>query len=927
MAIYVSQATYNAGTAAQQATWTVDPGITPRPGTPQVTVPASQVAAASYSPPPQTSSTLSESQKQQILFQQGLAYGSPNAPEYQQLFENAAPSPVAQPQFTVGTQSYQPTPYKPAEPITQPQTFSVQGASVFGGYSSVAGHEINFVAPAPLMSVEPSKSPYGYQAYQAPTSGKAEAQLFTPTAEYTVYTGEKNVAYEIDKAYASQLKAEQVALSAPGVVGGVRETGVLFTEQPRNMYQDIDYRFQGMLAQGQGIFAGTKPNESDTLGVLAWGGKVALLDYTSVELTKMGLGFTQAVKYGGVALRYGSPEASPYIALTQSITGTKPLLTTEQTNEYGAKFGEGVGATFTFPITLAALGYAQRLVSGVAVGAASNFVKLSVVSKVSASIASSVPFRVSTVGVVKSLTSAPVFFGTLSGISVASQTKSTTAGIGAALAVGGSIRGFEMIGESIISRNKMAKPEQAYKETPITLIEKNFYQTKSYKTPEEAAKFFKQSSASDFVAAVKEGTRYAAYASQGKVRMESVPIEGFPFPRVGELVRARGGGSGSGFSKMEFQIALAKLNGKEIPPMMTSAPVPGMEGLYPRVGEFVRNPAYTEFTRSSDFSAAFKVVANQKPSVGKYVQGKVGSTFNQWYEGVGEVAGFFTQKGVDFVSPKVSPVINKVASNPTVSKTVSGIENTASDFIVGAVNARFKLGAVSRLEFMNPPRMASPKTIPIVAASTIISSTMTTTKPSQTLQSAWDAQTTTTQVSGMTMAQEATKQSNTLSSQTATKQVSSQRETFRQLNSVEVKQASIYGIKTSSRQDISQSVMQSVRQSTAQSFTTNLKQDISLDTQQSLMQTTRQSTRQDLTTGLKQDLRQDIPTKTALLSGFLFPSDMGSDLFGKPGKRQKGRYQPSFIALQLGLKTTKAQGLRAEKTGFSVRGLIGKGGN
>jgi hypothetical protein len=46
--------------------------------------------------------------------------------------------------------------------------------------------------------------------------------------------------------------------------------------------------------------------------------------------------------------------------------------------------------------------------------------------------------------------------------------------------------------------------------------------------------------------------------------------------------------------------------------------------------------------------------------------------------------------------------------------------------------------------------------------------------------------------------------------------------------------------------------------------------------------------------------------------------------FGKKGKKQKGKYQPSFIALTLGLKTTKSAGLKAEKTGFDIRGLIGK---
>lgn len=69
-----------------------------------------------------------------------------------------------------------------------------------------------------------------------------------------------------------------------------------------------------------------------------------------------------------------------------------------------------------------------------------------------------------------------------------------------------------------------------------------------------------------------------------------------------------------------------------------------------------------------------------------------------------------------------------------------------------------------------------------------------------------------------------------------------------------------------------------------------------------------------------------VPGKPFLGGGLggLFPSDSGSDLFGKPGKRLKGKYQPSFIALTLGLKTTKTQGLKAEKFGIAVRGIIGR---
>jgi hypothetical protein len=153
VATYVSQATYNAGTAAQKATWTVDPGITSAPGTPQITVPAAQVAAASYSPPSQPSSTLTESQKQQILFQQGLAYGNPNAPEYQALYQNAqqpqvqvtTPSVTLQaastPRFTyigetmpIVTQTYQPSPLKPNITFAE-----VQVPSPFGFSSGVLG--------------------------------------------------------------------------------------------------------------------------------------------------------------------------------------------------------------------------------------------------------------------------------------------------------------------------------------------------------------------------------------------------------------------------------------------------------------------------------------------------------------------------------------------------------------------------------------------------------------------------------------------------------------------------------------------------------------------------------------------------------------------------------------------------------------------
>lgn len=46
--------------------------------------------------------------------------------------------------------------------------------------------------------------------------------------------------------------------------------------------------------------------------------------------------------------------------------------------------------------------------------------------------------------------------------------------------------------------------------------------------------------------------------------------------------------------------------------------------------------------------------------------------------------------------------------------------------------------------------------------------------------------------------------------------------------------------------------------------------------------------------------------------------------FGKKTKKAKGKYTPSFIARELGIKITKAQGLQAEVSGIDIRGIIGK---
>ena len=52
--------------------------------------------------------------------------------------------------------------------------------------------------------------------------------------------------------------------------------------------------------------------------------------------------------------------------------------------------------------------------------------------------------------------------------------------------------------------------------------------------------------------------------------------------------------------------------------------------------------------------------------------------------------------------------------------------------------------------------------------------------------------------------------------------------------------------------------------------------------------------------------------------------NFGGSIFGEKGEKKKGKYQPSFIAQVLNIKASKAQALKAEKTGFGIRGIISR---
>ena len=780
----------------------------------------------------------------------------------------------------------------------EPQGFSVEGATVFGGFSSIKGYGVNFLAPGPLASFEPSKSPYGFEAYYKPERGKKSADIFSPRDKYVKAGEGMSISYEEP--------TPQVA--APSL----------------SVYEDIDARFAERLSRGEGLFAGKMPskypNETKSgmiMGSLfmgglgnnkmiadaVWGGKLALVDYPAVEFTKMGLGFTQATTKGGFALRYGDPRVSPYIGFVQGITGTKATLSIEETKAYGRSSIEGMKQTFYLPVTLAALGVGQRFLTGASVGGTRAIFNAPIIRDVAPFISSSVPFRISAVGFARSAASAPVIFGTLTGVGIASQTGSVAAGIGGAFAVGGSIRGFEMIGERIIASRTSATPEAAYSEGFRSLIERNFVRTKTYNTPEEAARFYMKAEPSDFAAAVKEGNRYSAYMDKGQPRFVSAPVPGMEskFPMVGQYIPATK--SAKGFSPLEFKIALAKAQGKEIPSMFIAEPIAGFE--FPKGAHLARNPAYVEFMRSNEYLNALKPGKIGKPSFGEWASGKVNYKLNQYYGRVGKTVGFFTQKGVDFVSPKISRFSNRIYSQPNVKAVFEKGEGKLADVLEGAFYARARLGYISgrlsRFEFINPPRAYATRTFPtpIVRAA-----------PSQrasiSLQKAWAAQ-------------RVSPRSATISS-SITRILSRPRTSTRQLKAMEVRSASIYGLKVSPRQ----SAMQGIKLDTRTNARQSVKQDIRLDLQQSLRQSLRQSTR----TSLRTSLRQRIPEQPKIIPKLNLPFPIeksrerkGKIKFGKP----KFGYEPSLTAGIFNIRGRVSSSILSGKqqiSGLELRPLV-----
>ena len=210
MAIYVSQNTYNAGTPEQKAQWTVDSGIT-----------------GGIAP----QQTLSYEDKQRILLQQGLAYGNPEAPQYQPLFAKIS-TPPTEYLFTYRGETatpYTPSPYKPQISQLPQQSSSVQPPIAYeriGGFSSILGNEVNFLSPK---AKEPIMSYYGVIGGVSEYS-KPRTFITSPVSLNIPFTeGEMGVVGSERQLIAPNLfektRQEFMQANAPGVIGGVSLVG------------------------------------------------------------------------------------------------------------------------------------------------------------------------------------------------------------------------------------------------------------------------------------------------------------------------------------------------------------------------------------------------------------------------------------------------------------------------------------------------------------------------------------------------------------------------------------------------------------------------------------------------------------------------------------------------------------------------------
>ncbi len=655
----------------------------------------------------------------------------------------------------------------------------------------------------------------------------------------------------INKAYADQ----QDKMLLPSVQA---------TKEGLNIYSDIDKRWQGVISSGKSVFFGDKPNATEAWKplspvfpvpkIMAWGFGTTVLEGSAVEGTKLGLGFVQASQGFGTALRYGEPSISPYIKLTQDLTGTRPALTAEQTKLYLKSGFEGAGAYYSFPVQLAVAGKVGGFISREAPILSSKISNLPVISKVS----SKIPFSI-----VPTLSSQPVLFGTVGFASGYALTNDVGAAAGAGLGTVAAFRGFEMIGENIISGRQAASEYKT-----LGLLEQNFVRTKDYPTAKEAAQFYVRATPKEFSEAVALGTKAAASTSKNIPKFKATePKAGWDMGRI-EPTYAKI----QGFSPQEFKTEVFKARGIEPPTRMEVRPI-GKDTF-----EIARNPEYSKALRMDELRGG---IVDAKPSPYAYAVGKIGATHSKLSEGIQDISGFYVQKGVDIGAVGFTKAASPLMRNERFINAKEAFYGVEASALKGFHETKFRANvAYDKFRYPEINDIYAQKTA--IKQSTIIKQQPLISNRPTTLSIA-------PQIKIISPKQSQAVRFNLA---TGTKQIG--------------RQATAQNIKLDLRQPLAQSIRQGVAQTTRigerqtqrQELKTDYIQNLKMDLRQSLNQDLRQNVRQDLRQGLRQDLRQITPVVPKIVPLLKFEMGAGSKRVSKSRnlKKQEFKYSPSIIS-------------------------------
>lgn len=784
----------------------------------------------------------------------------------------------------------------PNAPVVPSKADLTDSETIFGGVSKASTGETIFVAPKQIMTPAPSE--YGYSTYYKPTIGRARLDAMTPVNPYLLAGEGQSVSYFIPpKAPAAQTPLENI-----------------------DVLSDIDQRYNQMRQEGKSVFFGNAP-VNDTFGEFVYGAKVGVIEVPLVELTKFGLAFTQASKYGGELF------GSKAFGSMPNYQGKR--LTPEQEKLYLGKFEQGATMYASLPLTIYALGKLQAGLSGIASGWAASAARLPIIGAAGSSVAARLPFEITATSIAKAATSPTVVFGTVAGVSNYLQTGRAVESVGAGVGFGSLVFGTQRIGGAIIEMNKRMPAELAYNAKGTLgfakLVERNFVQEKNLNA-KQAAKFLREASPSEIREALASGNRYASYSSSqipkkittyepvGKKFFYSETNAAgwvnrpFEYDVVVPFIRGKPIGvaenparASIGYSIRDLQTEMIKLQGiKEVPPRYVNEPI-GKNILGEDIFQFSPNPTFKNFMRGADVKAAMRGAAQSKPTLSEYAMAKIGATISTTSGKYSEAFGSIYRSDI---APRIS----------SVSEAIRGTDAFKSyrNFRFVAENTAFRLtepkayqASITLLERSRAPA-------PATAQANIRSRTLNT--PRLASISTRSAQ----RISARPSARFAPLRQ---SPRQATKTPLRINTRVLQRENLRVQQREAVRIQT--RLDTRTAQKQEVRQ--------EFRLDTRLMQREALRVAQRVATRQSTRTSQRLALRQKVPEVPKIGANFRLPKAFSNAIkLKQPRKKQRFAYQPSLTASLLGIKAKVPKRiLKSEQAlaGFEFRPIASNRGS